>query len=215
MMIVLLPLSLLASDRDKSADAKATLYTNGTASINGNQVPHSSAVFSGDVVETYTDTPANLNALGSNVMISPESLVDFQGNAVCVEHGKVNIVTSRQMLAYADGLTITPVSDSSTEYEVTDLDGSVHVSARRGDVKVTDHSGTSTVAQGQQIAKDDSGGDSHCGKKGGGAIPSGTGGIMSSPAAIWTATGVVGGVMIWVFTRPDEPMSRSTPGGSR
>jgi hypothetical protein len=212
MMIALFPLSLTASDGGQATDtAKATLYTNGTAWINGNQVPHTSAVFSGDVVQTHTDAPANLNALGSNVVIMPESLVEFEGNAVCVEHGQVNIVTSRQMLAYAGGLTVTPVTPDSTQYEVTDVDGSVHIAARKGDVKISDHSGSSTLAEGQQITKDSSRDRNRCGKKGGGAIPPGTGGIMSSPAAIWTATGVVGGVMIWVFTRPDDPISPSSP----
>jgi hypothetical protein len=221
LMIGCFPLAVLASDRDKPLDsAKATLYTNGTAWINGNQVPHSSAVFSGDVVQTHTDAPANLNALGSNVMIMPESVVEFEGNAVCVEHGQVDIVTSRQMLAYAGGLTVTPVSTDSTGYEVTDVDGSVQVAARQGDVKISDRSGTSTLAEGQQVTKDNSRkdnsrNDGRCGKKGAGAIPPGTGGILSSPLAIWGATGVVGGVMIWVFTRPDDPISPSSPDKSR
>ena len=216
-MIAMFPLSAIAFD-----GPTAMLYTHGTAWINGKQVPRTSAVFSGDVVQTQTESPASINALGSNVEIAPESLIKFEGNAICVEHGQVNVVTSRQMLAYAGGLTISPFSSDSTQYEVMDVDGSVHIAARKGDVKVSGGSKTITVAEGQQTAQDESREKNRCGGKGagalpqgGGAVPPGVGGIMSSQAAIWTATGVVGGVMIWVFTRPDDPISPYKPGGGR
>jgi hypothetical protein len=102
------------------------------------------------------------------------------------------------------------------------VDGSVHIAARKGDVKISGGSKTTTLAEGQQTTQDGSHEKNRCGGKGGGAIPQGggavppgVGGIMSSQAAIWTATGVAGGVMIYVFTRPDDPISPSKPGGSR
>jgi hypothetical protein len=71
-LIAAIPASLSA------ADAGAMLYGKGVLR-NGVEIPNSSAVFSGDLLETRADSIANLDSLGSSVIISPTSLVEFQG----------------------------------------------------------------------------------------------------------------------------------------
>jgi hypothetical protein len=96
-----------------------------------------------------------------------------------------------------------------TEFEVRDTDGAVRIIARKGDVKLIDASGTSTLAEGQETTRDET---SEKGKKkrdrgAGGAIPGATGGILDSPTAIGIGIGVVGGITAWSLLHDDDPVS--------
>lgn len=90
LLIVTLIASTMAAD-----SGVAMLYTNGTAWINGNNVPKSMALFSGDLVQTKSDSLANIKAKGVNVLVLSDSLVQFDPAAVKLEHGGVNVVTTR------------------------------------------------------------------------------------------------------------------------
>ncbi len=66
-----------------------------------------------------------------------------------LEHGSLNVGTSKSMAPQIGGLKVEPVSASSwTEFEVRDTDGAVRIIARKGDLKLIDAHGTSTLAQG-------------------------------------------------------------------
>src|SRR5579864_874709 len=90
LLILVLPASMFAADA-----SAAMLYTNGTTWINGGNVPKSSAIFSGDLVQTKSDSVASIKSPGNSVLVLSDSLVQFEGSAVRLEHGSVNIVTSR------------------------------------------------------------------------------------------------------------------------
>ena len=150
MMIFLFPSSLLAADA-----GAAMLSAKGEAWVNGSAVPRSSAIFPGDLVQTKPDSIVNINAAGSNVMILPESMVKFESNAVSVEHGTVTVATSKGMATHVGNVTISPSSANWTEFEVTDVNGTVQIMARRGDVNVKDGRNTTLLAQGQQTIRDE------------------------------------------------------------
>ena len=57
LLAILFPAQLLAAD-----SASAMLYTNGSAWLNGSEVPKSAAVFSGDMVQTRPDSTASIQA---------------------------------------------------------------------------------------------------------------------------------------------------------
>ena len=48
-----------------------------------------------------------------------------------------------------------PASNAWTEFNVTDVDGTVRIAARKGDLTITDESGTVTLPQGQQTTRDE------------------------------------------------------------
>jgi hypothetical protein len=124
---------MLAAD-----SSAATLYTNGTAWINGGNVPKSSAIFSGDLVQTKTDSVASIKAPGTSVLIFSDSLVHYQGTAVKLEHGSGNVGISKSMAAQVGGLKVEPAARSSwTEFEVRDTDGAVRIIARKGDLRLS------------------------------------------------------------------------------
>ena len=123
------------------------LYSHGTALLNGNSVARSSAIFSGDLVQTSRDSVANINATGSSVLVLNESLVQYEGGAVKLEHGGVTISTSKLLATRAGGVTVTPKAGVWTEFEVRDVDGKVEIAARKGDLTISDAKGTTTLSQ--------------------------------------------------------------------
>jgi hypothetical protein len=194
--------------------ASAMLYTNGPAWLNGSDVPKSAAVFSGDLLQTRADSTASIQANGSNVMVLTDSLVKFQGSAVELEHGAVRVTTSRGLAARAGDVTVKPAADAWTEFQVTDVDGRVQIAANKGDVTVQDDKGTTTVSQGQQATRDDTSDTDKKKKKhrhGDGAATAATGGIMSSTPVVIGGLAAIGGVTVWVLTRPGAPISPSCP----
>lgn len=190
------------------------LYAKGTAWLNGSTVPRTSAVFPGDLVQTKPNSVANINAPGSSVIILSDSLVKFEGAAVSIEHGSVTVATSQGMTTRAGDVTVSPASNVLTEFEVTDVNGTVQIVARKGDVSVSDGSQTSTLAQGEQTTRDETQSDQNKKKRrrgGAAAAPAAGGGVLDSPIAIGVGTAAVGGLVTWVLLQGDEPASPSKP----
>ena len=208
LLAVLVPAQLLAGE-----SASAMLYANGAAWLNGSEVPKSAAVFSGDMLQTRSDSTANIQAAGSTVMVLTDSMVKFQGPAVEIEHGAVRITTSRSLAAQAGDVTVKPVSNAWTDFQVTDVDGRVQIAANKGDLTVQDDKGTTTVSQGQQTTRDDTGdtGKKKKGRRGTGAATAAGAGIMSSTPVIYGGLAVAGGVGIWLLLRQEPPLSPHCP----
>lgn len=215
-LAVVFPAALFAADAPP-----AMLYSHGTALLNGTSVARSSAIFSGDLVQTSADSVANINATGSSVLVLNESLVQYEGGAIKLEHGGVTISTSKLLATRAGGVTVTPTANVWTEFEVRDVDGKVEIAARKGDLTITDSKGTTTLAQGQQATHDESPSqdDSQAQnnkkkKKGGGAVApvaGASGGVFNSPVAIGIAGGIIIGGTAWVLTEGTTPVSPSRP----
>lgn len=205
MMLAVFPLSLFAAN----SGTAAMLYAKGTAWLNGGTVPSSSVIFPGDMVQTKPDSMANINASGSSVMISPDSLVKFDGDAVAVDHGGVSITTAKSLSTRAENLTVTPASSAWTEFDVRDTDGKVMIMARKGDVSINDGSSTTTLAQGQQTTRDESATRKE--RRGGGAAPAAGGGIMDSPIIVGAGGAAIGALVTWVALRSSTPASPSNP----
>jgi hypothetical protein len=206
-LIVIVPASVFAAD-----SGAAMLYAKGTAWLNGSTVPRTSAVFPGDLVQTKPNSVANINAPGSSVIILSDSLVKFEGAAISIEHGGVTVATSKGMTTRAGAVTVSPASNALTEFEVTDLNGTVQIVARKGDVSVSDGSQTSTLAQGEQTTRDETQPDQNKRKKRrGGAAEAAGGGVLDSPVAIGVGAAAVGGLVTWVLVQGDEPASPAKP----
>lgn len=204
---------LMTSPSFAADSAAAMLYTNGTAWINGGTIPKSSAIFAGDLVETKSDSVANIKSSGTSVLVLSDSFIQYQGSAVKLEHGGMNVATSKGMGAQIGGLKVVPAAGAWTEFEVHDTDGSVRIIARKGDLTLIDASGTSTLSEGQETTRDET---NEKGKKkkdrgAGGAVPGATGGVLDSPTAIAIGLGVAGGITAWSLLHDDEPFSPKRP----
>jgi len=187
--------------------------------LNGNSIARSSAIFSGDLVQTNADSAANINASGSIVLILNDSLVQYEGSTVKLEHGGVTISTSKSLATRAGDVTVSPAASVWTEFEVRDVDGKVQIAARKGDLTIGDDTGTTTLPQGQQTTReesqsqDDSQSQNDNKKKkkrvAEGPAPAAEGGILNSPVAIGIGGGAILGATAWVLLQSEQPASPS------
>ncbi len=208
-LLLIVPASLFAADA-----GAAMLYANGAAWLNGAHVPASSAIFTGDLVQTRSDSAANIHAPGSSITVLGDSLVQFEGASLKVEHGGVSVSTSKGLATTAGDVRVAPASSAWTEFNVTDVDGTVRIAARKGDLMVTDDNGTVTLPQGQETTRDESSDQSDKKKnkkRAAGAAPAAGGGVLSTPIAIGVGAAAIGGVTAWVLLRNDNPVSPSKP----
>jgi len=162
-MVVLCPISLAAADT-----GSAVLHSEGGVWVNGFEIAGSTVVFPGDVLETRPGFVANIDTEGSSVLIQPESVVKFQGTFLSLEHGGVSVGTSTSMSVHVSCLKVTPVSSERTQYDASDVSGTVQVAARKNDVNITvggvlqktqpqgGSSLSAVVHEGQQTTRDES-----------------------------------------------------------
>src|SRR5579871_5535929 len=114
-LLFLLPASIFAADSNA-----AMLHTNGAAWVNGSHVPRaSSAIFFGDLLQTRSDSIASINQPGSSITVLSDSLIEFQGTSLDIQHGGVTVATSHSVATTAGDVKVTPVSNAWTEFNVT------------------------------------------------------------------------------------------------
>ena len=130
-MAVVLPTSLMAQD-----SARAMLHNEGGAWVNGNSAPTSSTIFTHDLVRTQKENRARIDADGSTVTVEPETIVQFEGDELILEHGSLQVNTFRGMRVRVNCVTVSPPAQEWARYDVTDVDGRVLVLAHQNDVKI-------------------------------------------------------------------------------
>ncbi|HTS04182.1 MAG TPA: hypothetical protein VMP68_01265 [Candidatus Eisenbacteria bacterium] len=214
-LVVLFPLGLFAADLNP-----AMLYTNGAAWVNGSHVPRPSlAIFSGDLLQTRYDSLVDIKQPGSTVAVFGDSLVKFLGNSVEVDHGGVSVSTAKQLATTVGDIRVTPASEAWTEFTVIDVDGTVKITAKKGELTLSDGTQTATLAEGQQTTRDDTPADNSDNSKGkkksskqqSGASPAAKGPHLNAPLAIGLAGGAVIGLTTWVLLQSSNPASPSKP----
>jgi hypothetical protein len=163
-MIIVLPASLTAQDIDR-----AMLHSPGGVWLNGKPAPESSAIFPDDLIQTEANHIAKIDADGSTVTIQPETILQFEGNEIVLDHGRLQVDTSRGMKVRVNCLTVIPVLQEWTQYDVTDVDGKVTVAALKSDVNIHSQSAAAqrmkrpgnssdaSVHEGEQTTRDE-----HC-----------------------------------------------------
>jgi hypothetical protein len=208
-MVVVVPAALFAAD-----SGRAVLYSgSGTTRLNGTLPPPSTVIFSGDLVQTEAGSFAKINALGSSLIVLSDSRVQFENNAVLLEHGGVAVSTLKAMATRAGDLTVTPAASVWTQFDVTNLGGKVQIVARKGDLTIDDGNGPTNLAQGQQTTVDES--DSQKNKKkkkrAGAAVPAGTNGILDNTLVIGAGAAAVAGLTTWVLLQGGAPVSPVKP----
>jgi hypothetical protein len=211
-MIVILPTSLIAQD-----SSGAMLHSNGGVWLNNNPAPNSSAIFLHDLVQTQKERQAEIRTNGSEAMIHPDTIVQYDGGELVLEHGSLQMNTSRAMRVRVDCLTVIPLTQAWTRYDVTAVDGRVVVNAYDNDVKIHYQAAANrqsklafsdvTVHPGNQVTRED-----RCGADAKPAqVLDASGAILSSPWAIGTGIAVIGTLTCWALCRGDEPVSPSKP----
>lgn len=205
------------SPTGKSQAPVAILHTQGGVSVNGYEARDSSALFAGDLLETKPGFSATLNLEGTTIVVQEESVAKIQDDVLLLDHGGVSVGTSKSFKVRVNCITVIPVLNTWTQYEVSDVNGTVQVNARKGDVRVElgsnrpkapqpETSHDATVREGEQGTYKES---EACGAP---ARPSGGSSALSPK---WIAGGVAGaGILIWVLIHGGggkTPLSASQP----
>jgi ferric-dicitrate binding protein FerR (iron transport regulator) len=212
-MIVVLPTSLIAQD-----SARAMLHNDGGVWLNGNPAPNSSAIFAHDLIQTQKGSSAKIDAEGSTVTLQPETIVQFEGDELVLDHGSLQVDTSHGMRVRVNCITVSPIKQAWTRYDVTDVDGKVTVAAHEEDVKIH-YQGAAirqskqaafsdvTVHQGEQATREE-----RCGAA---AKPAdgidADGAILNSIWAKGAGIVAISVLTCWALCRGDGPVSPSKP----
>ena len=207
-MIVILPTSLMAQN-----SARAMLHDDGGVWLNGSPAPNSSAIFLHDLVQTQKGNWAKIDADGSTVTVQPETIVQFEGDELVLDHGSLQLNTSRGMKVRVNCITVIPLTQDWNRYDVTDVDGRVVVVAHQNDVRIhyqgaatrlskQARSSDVTVHQGEQVTREE-----RCGAPARPAEATGT--TLNSIWAKGAGIAAVGILTCWALCRGDEPVSPS------
>jgi len=204
-LILLISSAMVAAQGDT-----AVLYGTGAVYLNGAQLATSSAVTNGDVIQTKDTGAANLNAAGSSVVIQSNTIVRFQSGGLALDRGSVTVATGRGLSVFARDFKITPASGNWTEFYISRASGVVQIIARKSGITLSCGANTSTIKEGQQASRDDA---ANCGlvDKAGGASPAAKGPILDSTWARDAGIAAGGGLLLWVLTKCEDPVSPFSP----
>lgn len=216
-MLAILPASLEAQET-----AAAMLRSEGVGVlVNKYPAPASIALFSDDLIETQKATVARIEANGSAADINAETVVQFEGNELVLDHGSLSVNTSHGMSVRVGCLTITPANNAEwTHYDVADLNGKVNVSALKNDVNIDEHSRSlqpakqsahsnrATVREGEQKSREEKCGAANIRQAG--SVPI-TQAILNSPYAIGAGLATIGVLTCWALCRSGNPISPTNP----
>jgi hypothetical protein len=211
-IIEILPAALLGQNAER-----AMLHSGGGASVNGKSVPNSSAIFLHDRIETRPQSNAKIDVDGSTVTIRPGTVVQFEGDELFLDHGGLQLNSSRAMTVRVNCMTVTPLRQDWTRYDVSDADGKLTVAAYDNDVKIhtagaavrqSKHPASQdvTVHRGEQITRDE-----RCRATSPSAAVDAIGPILNSPWAIGTGAVAIGVLTCWALCRTGEPVSPAGP----
>ena len=212
-MVVVLPALLIAQDF-----GRATLHTAGGTWLNGKPVPNTSAIFPHDFVQTQKESTAKVDIDGSTITIQPDTLVQFEEDELVLDHGTLQVNSARGMKVRVNCLTVVPLTQEWTRYDVIDTDGKVLVAAYENDVKIhirqvaaqrSKDRGSSdvTVHRGEQVIRSE-----RCGARAKPAqIPDAKGPILNSPWARGAGIVAIGVLTCWALCRDPGPVSPDKP----
>lgn len=129
---------------------RALLHSDGSTWMNGVQAPKTTAIFADALIQTPKGHNAKIDAGGSTVVIQPETVVQFEGDELVLDHGLVQLTTGRGMRVRINCMTVVPSKLDWTQYDVSDIDGRVNVVANKKDVEIHYKAAATRGAKGGQ-----------------------------------------------------------------
>lgn len=214
-VLAILPGSLLGQE-----SATAMLRTPGSGVlVNRNPARDSTALFFEDLVETPRGSIARIEANGSTADINPETMIQFEGDVLVLDHGSLSITTSRGLKVRVGCQIITPANNAEwTHYDVVDRDGKVTVSALKKDVNIDSRSNNPkqakqsnarvTVSEGEKKSREENCGAAYPRSA---SATAGMGGMMNSPWTIGVGAGAIAALACIGFCHNDDPVSPTKP----
>ena len=105
-MIVIVPCSLMAQDT-----GRALLHSDGGTWLNGeSSACHPPRFFPTPSSRRKQGYSAKIDAEGSTVQVAPETVVQFQGAELALDHGHLQLDTAREMKVLIGCITVSPIT---------------------------------------------------------------------------------------------------------
>lgn len=128
------------------------LYPKGKVLVDGRDVNSPISLFAGDKVQTTTSASASLTAVGSTVLLSPNTVLTYNPKALEMGCGHLLVTTvANRMSSHVANLTITPQGDVA-KYEITRASGKLEIATREGSISVNDGVQSTSVGAGNLIS---------------------------------------------------------------
>ena len=186
-------------------DTGAMVYVKGSVWLNGSGVPGSSALLPGDKVQTNGNSFANIRGAVMNLMVAPDTLVNFQSGGMLLNRGFTAVDTGNNFTVNAGFATIVPVGSKWTHFEIRRTEDEVRILAGDAELNVTGSDGNIVMEPGEEtvyaIDRHDEG-----------ARPGGTNGVFDdAPWAKIGGSSAAGTILIWSLIHGDDPVSPWKP----
>ncbi len=219
-LIAYLPAAAVAAD-----NPSAILKVSGLGvSVNDKVAANSTALYAKDLIRTEKNAFARIELTGSAVDINPETIVEFDGDELVLEHGGLTVNTSTGLRVRVGCLLVVPVNDALwTHFDVSDVDGKLSVFAEKSDVyinerskkeirdvKETGRSNRTIVHETEKKSREDKCGAGYV-KEPTPTVAPVLGPILDSPWAIGIGAGAIGVVTCWALCKSDDPISPHAP----
>lgn len=128
------------------------LFPQGKVLVDGKQVNAPIGLFAGDKVQTAASATASLNAVGTTVLLSPNTVLTYGQGALEMGCGHLLVTTVvNRLSSRVANLTITPGSDVA-KYEITRASGKLEITTREGAINVNDGVQTTSLGVGKVIS---------------------------------------------------------------
>ena len=145
LLLVCFPAAMYASP------AQGTIQAQGTVTVNGKTVSNTGTLFPGDKIQTGPDSAATLTSQGLMVQLEPNSTAIFSDRALDVGCGNVMVATSAGTMVRVAGITVTPAAQNMTRIQVSQMNGTVKITARDNWAVVNDGRIRQTLSPGQSV----------------------------------------------------------------
>ncbi|HKU21946.1 MAG TPA: hypothetical protein VJQ50_13090 [Terriglobales bacterium] len=150
--LILLLACLLPASQLAAQTSGPMLYPKGKVLVDGRDVSRPIALFAGDKVETSDSASASLAAVGSTVLLSPNTVLTFNPKGLEMGCGHLLVTTVvNRMSSRVANLTVTPQGDVA-KYEITRASGKLEIATREGSINVNDGVQTTSVHAGNLIS---------------------------------------------------------------
>jgi hypothetical protein len=128
------------------------LFPQGKVLVDGKDVNAPIGLFAGDKVQTAASATASLTALGTTVLLSPNTVLTYGQGALEMGCGHLLVTTVvNRLSSRVANLSITPGSDVA-KYEITRASGKLEIATREGAINVNDGVQTTSVGAGKVIS---------------------------------------------------------------
>jgi len=135
-----------------ASPAQGTVLAQGTVTVNGTAVPSTTTVFAGDRIQTAAASFATISSQGVMVQLDPNTTAIFTSRTLDLGCGEAVVTTSVGTMVRVAGITVTPAAQNVTKIQVSQMNGTVKITALENWAVVDNGTIRQTIAPRQSVS---------------------------------------------------------------